>query len=288
MTAQWLEGKDLARRLRARIKQDVSQLAAAAGQPPRICAVLIGQDEGAQGYARAQKRTCHRVGMEYELCQLSAESTADQVIQILADLNADPAVTGLILLTPLPPHLADAHLNWHLDPRKDIDGSHPTNLGRLTANAGTFFVPATPAAGLALLADLGVDLTGQQAVVIGRSDIVGKPLALSLLHRHCTVTLAHSRTRNLAQLAAGADILCVATGQPRMISSDYVKPGAVVLDFGTTYEARGVTGDCDADSVSQVAGWLTPVPGGIGPLTNTMLMQNTLTAWRQAHVSPPS
>ncbi len=280
MTARWLEGKELARRLRTGIKREVQALA---GHTLRICAVLVGQDEGAEGYARAQKRTCSRVGIDYELCQLPAASPAEQVIQVLQALNADPAVTGIILLTPLPPHLAAANLNWHLDPLKDIDGSHPANLGRLAANAGTFFCPATPAAGMALLGDLGIDLTGKQAVVIGRSDIVGKPLALSLLHEHCTVTLAHSRTRALAQTAAQADILCVATGQPRMITSDHVKPGAVVLDFGTTYEAGGVTGDCDAASVSLVAGWLTPVPGGIGPLTNTMLMQNTLTAWRIAH-----
>ncbi len=285
MTAERLEGKAQARRLRIQIAQNVRDLAASVDQVPRIVAVLIGQDEGALGYARAQKRTCARVGIEYELCQLAADSTDQQVIQGLRALNADPKVTGLILLTPLPPHLANAQLHWHLDPHKDIDGSHPTNLGRLAANAPPFFMPATPAAGMALLADLDLDLTGCHAVVIGRSDIVGKPLALSLLHQHCTVTLAHSRTRDLAQVAASADLLCVAIGQPRMITSDYVKPEAVVLDFGTTYTEEGVVGDCDAESVAQVAGWLTPVPGGIGPLTNIMLIQNTLTAWHRTQKS---
>ncbi len=280
MTAQWLEGKDLARRIRAKIKQEIIELKGETGQVPKIAAVLIGQDEGALGYARAQKRACGRVGIDYELCQLAEDSTPEVASRFIHDLNEDTSTTGLILLTPLPPHLTDSNLNWQLDPLKDIDGSHPSNLGRLAANAEPFFAPATPAAGLALLADLGIDLQGKHAVVIGRSNVVGKPLALSLLHKHCTVTLAHSRTRTLSQVSSTADILCVAAGQPRMVNANFIRQGAVVLDFGTTYFEGNVIGDCDTESARQVAAWLTPVPGGIGPLTNAMLMQNTLTAWR--------
>lgn len=283
MSAKLLKGRALARRWHADLGARTAQRRVHTGQGPRIAAVLIGDDRDARGYARAQSRACRRAGVEYELHELPDSTDRDQAVAALKALNADPAVSGIILLTPVPAHLEDAHLNWYIDPNKDIDGAHPTNLGRLAANAGTFFVPATPAAGLALLDDLEPELAGRNAVVIGRSNIVGKPLALSLLHRHCTVTLAHSRTRNLNLLAAQADILCVAVGQPHMITSEFVQPGAIVLDFGTTYLESGVVGDCEPESVCQTAGWFTPVPGGIGPLTNAMLIANAIRAFDLMH-----
>ncbi|MCB0183325.1 MAG: bifunctional 5,10-methylenetetrahydrofolate dehydrogenase/5,10-methenyltetrahydrofolate cyclohydrolase, partial [Caldilineaceae bacterium] len=161
---------------------------------------------------------------------------------------------------------------------KDVDGVHPLNAGRLLAQRPPYFTPATPAAGLALLEEAGVDFKGKHAVIVGRSDIVGKPMALLLLHRHCTVTIAHSRTQDLPAVCRSADILCVAVGRAEMVQADWIKPGAIVVDFGTTYTADGLKGDCDQTGVAAVAGMMTPVPGGVGPMTNVMLMQNVLQA----------
>lgn len=284
MGAQRLEGKALAARLRREIKETVAGWSQTCGKRPGIAALLIGEDESALGYARTQARTCRRVGIQYELAQLPETSSAEAVKSRILELNGNPDVSGIIALTPIPPHLETLHLHHFLDPAKDIDGVHPANLGQLTADEGAYFTPATPAAGMLLLDELPLDLTGKHAVVVGRSSIVGKPLALSLLHRHCTVTIAHSRTRALAELTATADILCVAVGRPHMVNGDYVKSGAVVLDFGTTYLETGVTGDCEPESVAEVAGWLTPVPGGIGPLTNALLMQNACRSFAREHV----
>ena len=277
MSAQLLQGKRLAQRLRAELAEAVAQNHARTGRRPCIACVVIGNDADALGYARTQKRACQRVGIDYVLRNLPRDIRPAAAAAQLDALRQDASVSGLILLTPLPEHLRDARLNWHIAPDKDIDGVHPNNLGRLAANGMPFFTPATPAAGLALLQETGLELEGKRAVIIGRSDTVGKPLAFHLLHRHCTVTLAHSRTRNLPAIAAQADLLCVAVGRPQMVTGAFVKPGAAVLDFGTTYLESGVTGDCHPESVIPKAGWFTPVPGGIGPLTNAMLMRN---AWR--------
>jgi methylenetetrahydrofolate dehydrogenase (NADP+)/methenyltetrahydrofolate cyclohydrolase len=168
-----------------------------------------------------------------------------------------------------------------IDPAKDVDGVHPANAGRLLANRPPFFVPATPAGAIRLLEEAGIAFQGKHAVVVGRSDIVGKPMALLLLHRHCTVTIAHSRTVELPAVCRSADILCVGVGRPEMVQGDWVKPGAVVVDFGTNYTASGLKGDCHQASVAEVAGMLTPVPGGTGPMTNALLMASVLQAARQ-------
>ena len=203
-----------------------------------------------------------------------------EVQAALTSLNDEVDVHGIMVLEPLPDHVDGTQLVDFVSPAKDVDGVHPLNAGRLAAQREPHFVPATPAGAIMLLEEAGVDFKGKRAVVIGRSDIVGKPMALLLLHRHCTVTIAHSRTENLPAVARQADILCVAVGRPAMVTGDWVKPGAVVVDFGTTYMAGSLKGDCDQASVEAVAGMLTPVPGGTGPMTNVMLMGNLLSAYR--------
>ena len=217
--------------------------------------------------------------------EMKEDSSQREVEEALEALNNDESVHGIMVLEPLPDHIDDSVLIDFLDPAKDVDGVHPENAGRLAAQRQPYFVPATPAGGILLLEEAGVDFKGKNAVVIGRSDIVGKPMALLLLHRHCTVTIAHSRTEDLPAVARNADILCVAVGQPEMVTGEWIKLGAVVVDFGTTYTDEGLKGDCEGASVEAVAGMLTPVPGGTGPITNVMLMQNLFDAHRRLVIS---
>lgn len=278
MSAVQLRGRKLAGSVYNEIKADIGQFVVERSQPPCIAAVRIGDNKDAQGYARALQKAARRAGFGFRPVHLPTASSADVATAKLHELNADETVAGILLLTPLPARLQMAHLHWHIDPDKDIDGAHPENLGRLMSDAPEALIPATPAAGMALLEHTALDLKGKEAVVIGRSITVGKPLGLLLLQRHCTVSIAHSRTARLADVASKADVLCVAAGHPHLVTGEFVKPGATVLDFGTTYLEEGITGDCEPDSVSAKAAAFTPVPGGIGPLTNAILMRNALQA----------
>jgi len=265
--------------LQAELKKRFSHIAADTGAPPTLSALQVGSDEGASGYLRAIRRACQGVGVILRPVELAQDCTQVDVETALSALNHDDAVHGIMVLEPLPEHIDDSLLIDGLNPAKDVDGVHPLNAGRLAAQKEPFFVPATPAGGILLLEEAGVAFRGKRAVVIGRSEIVGKPMALLLLHRHCTVTIAHSRTESLPAVAKEADILCVAIGRPEMVTGEWVKPGAVVVDFGTTYTDDGLRGDCERESVEAVAGMLTPVPGGTGPMTNVMLMENLLKAY---------
>ena len=278
MTAKLLKGRRLARQLRSRITADLRSLEARTGHAATIAAVLVGDDQGALNYARAQSRASGNTGIGYQLVRLPGDCRMADALEAIDRLNLAAEVTGIILLTPVPPHLNQTALQWRIAPAKDLEGVSPGNMGHLLADTGEFFTPPTPAAALALLDSLDLELSGRQAVVVGHSAIVGKPLAMRLLNRRCTVTIAHKHTKNLASLTTGADILCVAVGKPGLIVGDYVKKGAVVLDIGTTYVGKTVLGDCDPDSVGSKAGWLTPVPGGVGPLTTVMLMRNACRA----------
>jgi methylenetetrahydrofolate dehydrogenase (NADP+)/methenyltetrahydrofolate cyclohydrolase len=282
MSAQFLNGRQRAKELQADLQTKFAQIAGETGAPPTLAALQVGTDEAASGYMRAIRRACRGVGVAFRPVELLHDSSQRDVEAALAALNDDAAVHGIMVLEPLPQQIDDSSLVDGLDPAKDVDGVHPLNAGRLAAQRQPYFVPATPAGGIQLLEDAGVAFKGKKAVVIGRSDIVGKPMALLLLHRHCTVTIAHSRTESLPDVARGADILCVAVGRPEMVTGDWVKPGAVVVDFGTTYTDGALKGDCEQESVAAVAGMLTPVPGGTGPMTNVMLMQNLLFAYRCA------
>ncbi len=282
MSAQLLNGRQRAKQLQGVLKERFALLAAEAGAPPTLAALQVGSDEAASGYLRAIRRACQGVGVTFRPVELAQDSAQVEVEAALSALNNDHTVHGIMVLEPLPGHIDDLLLIDGLNPAKDVDGVHPLNAGRLAAQKEPYYVPATPAGGIQLLEEAGVDFKGKRAVVIGRSDIVGKPMALLLLHRHCTVTIAHSRTESLPAVAREADILCVAIGRPELVSGAWVKPGAVVVDFGTTYTEDGLKGDCERKSVEAVAGMLTPVPGGTGPMTNIVLMENLLKAYRRA------
>ena len=278
MSAQLLDGKNGSKLLREAVKADLAAAAAAQGIVPTLAVMRVGDDEASAGYARAIEKTCQSVGATFRAVVLPAAAGQAEVAAALAELNTDVTVHGIMILEPLPAQIDHPALVELLNPAKDVDGVHPLNAGRLAQNKPPFFVPATPAGGLRLLETAGIELKGKHAVIVGRSDIVGKPMAMLLLHRHCTVTIAHSRTADLPAVCRSADILCLAVGRPEMIKAGWVKPGAVVVDFGTTYTESGLTGDCDQAGVAEVAGWLTPVPGGTGPMTNVMLMENLLHA----------
>lgn len=278
MTAKLLKGRRLARRLRSRIASDVRDLREHTGQTTTIAAVLAGDDQSALNYARAQRKACDSTGIGYRLVRLPGDCRAAEAVAAIDRLNRAADITGIILLTPVPAHLPQTMLQWRIAPHKDLEGVSPGNMGLLMADTGEFFTPPTPAAAMALLDSLAINLSGRLAVVVGHSAIVGKPLAMRLLNRRCTVTIAHKHTTDLASLTAGADILCVAVGKPGLITGNYVKKGAMVLDIGTTYVGNAVLGDCDPASVGSKAGWLTPVPGGVGPLTTVMLMRNACRA----------
>lgn len=282
MTATLLNGAALADEHKTALKAQMSTFQHTHGFTPTLAVLRVGDDEAAAGYGRAIARNCKGVGVAFRSVTLPADARQADVDAALSGLNHDPAVHGIMILEPLPPQIDAGALVLALDPAKDVDGVHPLNAGRLAQQRPPYFVPATPAGGMALLTHANVELQGKQAVVVGRSDIVGKPMALLLLHQHCTVTIAHSRTRDLPAICRAADILCVAVGRPEMVRGDWVKSGAVVVDFGATYTADGLKGDCHFDSVAEVAGMVTPVPGGAGPMTNVILMENVLQAARLA------
>lgn len=282
MSAHLLDGKTLSQTIRSQLKERFAALVTQYGITPTLAVLRVGDDAAAAGYARAIERTCSGIGVQFQPVVLPADSDQASVLTALDGLNTDTTVHGIMILEPLPDAIDGNALVDRLNPGKDVDGVHPVNAGRLSAQRPPYFVPATPAGAIRMLEEAGVEFRGKEAVVIGRSDIVGKPMALLLLHRHCTVTLAHSRTQDLPAVARRADILCAAVGRPEMVKADWVKPGAIVVDFGTTYTDEGLKGDCDQTEIAAVAGMMTPVPGGTGPMTNVMLMQNLLEAYGRA------
>jgi methylenetetrahydrofolate dehydrogenase (NADP+) / methenyltetrahydrofolate cyclohydrolase len=277
MSARLLEGKPVADALRARIQADVESFRQAKGCVPCIATVMVGDDEASAVYARRIARVHDGLGMASRHVTLPEGTSAVDLSAAMADLSADPVVSGILPLLPLPAPLTVDDVLGSLSPEKDVDGIHPVNAGRLYLGQDTF-VPNTPAGGMEMLDYYRIELQGRRAVVVGRSNIVGKPMALLLLARHATVTLCHSRTVALPEVAQEGDILVAAVGRAKMVKGDWLKPGAVVVDFGINSVEGGITGDVDFESASQVAGAITPVPGGTGPVTNLMLARNTLKA----------
>ncbi|MET8863053.1 bifunctional 5,10-methylenetetrahydrofolate dehydrogenase/5,10-methenyltetrahydrofolate cyclohydrolase [Nonomuraea sp. NPDC004580] len=268
-----LTGKDLAAAIRAQ-----TQAEAAAGVQPRLAVVVATADEASLWYVRSIAKAAAGVGIACDVVDLGPEAAADQIAETLARLSAAPDVHGVMLQTPLPPGASAQRLAAAIDPRKDVDGANPLSLGRLAAGLPAF-PPATAAAVMALLDHYEVPLEGRRAVVVGRSTVVGKPLAHLLLDRHATVTVAHSRTRDLASVTARAEVLVAAAGRAGLIGRDHVAPGAVVIDVGTNpTDDGGLTGDVDATVVADVAAALTPVPGGVGPVTTALLLRHTARA----------
>lgn len=286
MTATIIDGKAIAARVRARVAREVTQLVQDGGQPPGLATVLVGEDPASAVYVGGKQRACVEVGMTPFDERLPAEATFEQVAGRLQALNDDPSVSGVLLQLPLPPQLDGPSLTGLIDPGKDVDGLTPMNAGQLSLGQPGLR-PCTPTGVIELLASVEARLEGAEAVVVGRSNLFGKPMAQLLLEANATVTVCHSRTRDLREVCARADVLIAAVGRARLVGRDFVKPGAVVIDVGmnrlTPEEAgtaSGLVGDVDFEAVSQVAGAITPVPGGVGPMTIAMLLSNTLQAAR--------
>jgi methylenetetrahydrofolate dehydrogenase (NADP+)/methenyltetrahydrofolate cyclohydrolase len=278
---QLLEGKKTAAAIREEAAATAQRLRAA-GTVPTLALVLATADESAAWYTRAIVRAGEKVGLDVRVERLADDASATDVRTAVARLSADDTVHGIIVQTPLPPGVDFVGIAESIAPEKDVDGANPVSLGRLTAGLPAF-APATAAAVLRLLDDHGVELAGRRAVVVGRSLVVGKPAAMLLLARDATVTICHSRTKDLAARTSEADVLVAAIGRPRMLGAEHVGPGAVVIDVGTTPDENGnLVGDVDAEAVMGRAGAVTPVPGGVGPVTTALLLHNTVTAAEDA------
>jgi methylenetetrahydrofolate dehydrogenase (NADP+)/methenyltetrahydrofolate cyclohydrolase len=273
-----LDGRSIAAALRDELRAKVTQLEAINSITPQLHVIQIEGDAAADWYVRAIKRSCHQVGITFELTRFPADIEQSAMLEHIHMLNAQPHIHGILVPTPLPPHIDTPTTIAALDPRKDVDGQHPLNAGRLAQGLPSL-VPNTPAGGMEVLKRYDIPIAGKRAVVVGRSDIVGKPMALLLLNQHATVTIAHSRTPDLAAVLRDADLVAVAVGKPGLIHGTMLKPGAVVLDFGINEVGEGqIVGDVDYASAVEVAGAITPVPGGTGPVTNLMLLRNVVQA----------
>jgi methylenetetrahydrofolate dehydrogenase (NADP+)/methenyltetrahydrofolate cyclohydrolase len=277
MSAVLIDGKAFAAGLRARLAERVPAFRAATGRAPGLAVVLVGEDPASAVYVRSKGKATREAGMESFEHRLPVDVGRDALLALVDQLNADPAVDGILVQLPLPAHLNADEVLLRIDPDKDVDGFHPVNAGRL-ATGLPGFVPCTPLGCLMLLEDRLGDLSGLDAVVIGRSNIVGKPMAALLTAKSCTVTVAHSRTRNLPHYLQHADIVVAAVGRAHFVKGEWLKPGATVIDVGINRTADGLTGDVDFDSAASVAGAITPVPGGVGPMTIAVLLRNTLVA----------
>ena len=277
-----IDGTAISAQVRERVALGAAEFIAETGHVPGLVTVLVGEDPASQVYVRSKGERCREVGMESFHESLPATASQAEVLDAVDRWNADDRVDGILVQAPLPEGLDFKQVLDRIDPGKDVDGFHPLNVGRLVANQPALR-PCTPSGVMELLAAYDIPVTGANAVVVGRSDIVGKPVALLLLHQSATVTIAHSRTRDLPEVCRGADILVAAVGRARMITGDMVKPGATVIDVGINRTDDGIVGDVDFASASEVAGAITPVPRGVGPMTIAMLLQNTLDAARARH-----
>lgn len=283
--AKIIDGKQLALDIRGEVAEGVASLVAELGITPCLAAVLVGDDPASQVYVRNKEQACHKAGIASRLIRLPATSSEEELLQVVAGLNADPIVHGILVQLPLPAQINQDRVLRAIDPVKDVDAFHPENVG-LMVQGQPRFLPCTPHGVLQMLRRSGVETACKHAVVVGRSDIVGKPMATLLAQKgwDATVTLAHSRTPDLPAVCRMADVLVAAVGRPRMIGGDWIKPGAAVIDVGinrlSDAEGGGLVGDVDYEPAAAVAGWITPVPGGVGPMTVAMLLHNSLVAAR--------
>jgi methylenetetrahydrofolate dehydrogenase (NADP+)/methenyltetrahydrofolate cyclohydrolase len=282
MAARIIDGKAVAARVRGEVAADVERFVAQTGRRPGLATVLVGNDPASSVYVTSKQRACAETGIEAFDHRLPADSSRDAVAGLIATLNRDAAVSGILLQLPVAQPLDGPALTALIDPLKDVDGLTPTSAG-LLAQGRPGLVPCTPAGVMELLRDQGVDLDGARAVVVGRSILVGRPLAALLVQAHATVTVCHSRTRDLPAVCREADLLVAAVGVPRLVTAEFVRSGAVVVDVGVNRIEEGLVGDVDFDSVREVAGAITPVPGGVGPMTIAFLLRNTLAAARGLH-----
>ncbi|MGB5934060.1 MAG: bifunctional methylenetetrahydrofolate dehydrogenase/methenyltetrahydrofolate cyclohydrolase FolD [Anaerolineae bacterium] len=286
MSAKIVDGRAIAKEMRQEIAAEVEQLKAEHGMTPGLATVLVGESPASQSYVRMKRRACEKAGILSFGHHLPEEATQEEVEGLIRDLSADPTVHGILVQLPLPRHLDEEAILGSVALEKDVDGFHPINIGRLAMKGREpLFVPCTPHGCMVLLERVGAQIEGAEAVVLGRSNIVGLPVAMLLLHANATVTICHSRTKDLPAVCRKADILIAAVGRPEMVKADWVKPGAYVIDVGsnkvddpTTEKGYRWVGDVAFDEVKEVAGAISPSPGGVGPMTITMLLKNTVTA----------
>ena len=277
--ANIIDGKALAEKLQAKLAEKTAKLKAETGQEPGLVVILVGDNPASQVYVRNKERSALAAGFRSEVVRLPESTSQEELLALIAKYNQDPAWHGILVQLPLPAHIDDEAVLLAIDPDKDVDGFHPTNMGRLWSGH-PLMIPSTPAGIMEMFREYKVDLEGKNAVVIGRSNIVGKPMAQLLLSKNATVTLTHSRTHHLAKIAKKADILVVAIGRGHFVTKDFVKEGAVVIDVGMNRDENGkLIGDVKFDEVAEVASLITPVPKGVGPMTITMLMEQTYQAF---------
>ncbi len=286
MSAQLIDGKKVAERVRDEVAEAVAAMKEKHNYTPGLATVLVGEDPASATYVRSKQRMCERLGIRSVGHKLPADASQEEVVALVAKLNADPEINGILVQLPLPKHINEEAVLNTIDLEKDVDGFHPVNIGRLAMKGrDPLFIPCTPAGCMELLADTGVEISGAEAVIVGRSNIVGLPMALLLQKANATITICHSRTKDLTAHLKRADIVVAAIGWAEMIKGDMLKPGATVIDVGmnrvdddTRERGYRLTGDVEFDSAAEVAGAITPAPGGVGPMTIAMLMKNTLRA----------
>ncbi|ABI55945.1 bifunctional methylenetetrahydrofolate dehydrogenase/methenyltetrahydrofolate cyclohydrolase FolD [Alkalilimnicola ehrlichii MLHE-1] len=278
MSAQILDGKAIAAELREQVRKQVEARVERGGRRPGLAVVLVGADPASTVYVGKKRQACEQLGMHSSAHELPAETTQDELLALVDELNGRDEIDGILVQLPLPDHIDEQTVIDRIHPDKDVDGFHPVNMGRLTLRLPGLR-PCTPNGVMTMLAHAGIELEGKDAVIIGQSNIVGRPMAMELLNARCTITICHSRTRNLADRVRAADIVVAAVGRPGFVPGDWIKPGAVVIDVGINrLESGKLTGDVDFAAARELAGWITPVPGGVGPMTVATLMANTLAA----------
>lgn len=277
MSAEIINGKELAQQLKDSMKKEVSDLSNH-GITPHLTVILIGDNPASKSYVNGKKKASAETGISSEIIELSESTSEEKLLNIITELNNNPAVHGILVQLPLPTHIAEQKVIEQINPEKDVDGFHPINIGRMMAGKDTF-LPCTPFGIVTMLKSKNIPIRGQHVVIIGRSNIVGKPVGQLLLNEDATVTYCHSKTKDLQQFTKMADILIVAVGKPNAINADFIKPGAAIIDVGINrIEDGSLTGDVDFDEAKEVASYITPVPKGVGPMTITMLLQNTIKA----------
>ena len=280
--ANIIDGKAVSAQVKEEIRQEVEALKAK-GVEIGLAVVIVGDDPASQVYVKNKEKACETVGFNSYKYALPAETTEEELLALVDKLNKDDKVDGILVQLPLPKHLDDKIIINNIRPDKDVDAFHPVNVGKIMIGDYSF-LPCTPAGVMELIKSTGTDVAGKECVVIGRSNIVGKPQAMLLLHQNGTVTITHSKTKNLKEVCARADILVAAVGRAKMVTADYIKEGAVVIDVGMNRDENGkLCGDVDFEDCKEKAGFITPVPGGVGPMTIAMLMKNTLTAGKEHH-----
>lgn len=284
MAAKIISGNQLAREFHAQIKEEVEQLKTE-GIVPGLTVILVGENPASVSYVSAKIKDCEKVGIHSQAIRLPEEITQEELIQHIERLNQDPAVHGILVQLPLPKHISENDVLWAISPEKDVDGFHPINVGNMVIGNESF-IPCTPYGIVKMIQATGVELEGQKVVVVGRSNIVGKPVSLLMLQENATVTICHSRTRNLEEITRQADILIVAVGKAGFIGKEHVSEHAMVIDVGVNRTEEGkLVGDVKFDEVAEIVDYITPVPGGVGPMTRTMLLFNTLESVKRKQVT---